>query len=114
MDITTLKVSWNVDADIKSFFDSTSHDWLIRFLGHRVADRRILRLVNCWLEAGVVEGGGWKVTEFGAAQGSSASPLLVNVFLHYALDLWVNVFKRNARGEIHYVRHADNFVVCAE
>jgi group II intron reverse transcriptase/maturase len=110
LDITTRKVNWIVDADIKSFFDSLSHDWLIRFLEHRIADRRILRLIKRWLKAGVIEEGKWKSTELGAAQGSSASPLLANVFLHYALDLWVAYFEREAKGEVHYVRYADDFV----
>jgi group II intron reverse transcriptase/maturase len=111
LDITTRQVNWIVDADIRSFFDSISHDWLIRFLEHRIADQRILRLVKLWLKAGVMEEGNWRSTELGAAQGSSASPLLANVFLHYALDLWVNVFAKEARGEVHYVRYADDFVV---
>jgi group II intron reverse transcriptase/maturase len=114
MDITTRKVSWVVDADIKSFFDSISHDWLIRFLEHRIADQRILRLIKHWLKAWVVEEGVWKGTELGAAQGSSISPLLANVFLHYALDLWVMVFIKRAKGEMYFVRYADDFVVCAQ
>jgi group II intron reverse transcriptase/maturase len=112
MDITTRKVSWIVDADIRSFFDSLSHDWLIRFLEHRIADPRVLRLIKLWLKAGVIEEGKWNSTELGAAQGSSASPLLANVFLHYALDLWVELFAKRARGEVHFVRYADDFVVC--
>jgi group II intron reverse transcriptase/maturase len=107
-------VNWVIDADIKSFFDSISHDWLIRFLERRIADQRILCLVEKWLKAGVMEEGNWKSTELGAAQGSSASPLLANAILHYALDLWVSDFAKGARGEINYVRYADDFIVCAQ
>jgi group II intron reverse transcriptase/maturase len=114
LDITTRRVNWVVDADIKSFFDSISHDWMVRFLEHRIADQRILRLIEQWLKAGVMEEGNWKSTEKGAAQGSSISPLLANVFLHYALDLWVSVFVKNARGEMYFVRYADDFVMCAQ
>lgn len=111
MDITARKVNWVVDADIRSFFDSMSHDWIIRFLEHRIADQRILRLVKQWLKAGVLDGGEWKSTELGAAQGSSISPLLANIYLHYVLDLWGVVFIKRARGEMYYVRYADDFVV---
>jgi group II intron reverse transcriptase/maturase len=114
MDITTRKVNWIVDADIQSFFNSISHDWLIRFLEHRIGDPRILRLIKLWLKAGVVEDGEWANTEVGSAQGSSASPLLANVFLHYALDLWVEKLAKEAKGEVHYVRYADDFVTCLQ
>ena len=114
LDITTRRVNWIVDADIRAFFDSISHDWMMRFLEHRIADPRILRLIEQWLKAGVLEGGEWRSTEFGAAQGSSASPLLANVFLHYALDLWVLNFAEKAEGEMYFVRYADDFVVCAQ
>jgi group II intron reverse transcriptase/maturase len=114
MDITVRRVNWVVDADIKSFFDSMSHDWIIRFLEHRIADQRILRLIEQWLKAGVLEDGVWNSTELGAAQGSSISPLLANIYLHYVLDLWVVVFIKMAKGEIFFVRYADDFVLCAQ
>ena len=106
------KVSWVLDADIRGFFDNIDHEWLLRFLGHRIADQRILRLVYKWLRAGVSEDGQWSRTTVGTPQGAVISPILANVFLHYVFDLWVNQWrKRYARGEVIVVRYADDFVM---
>jgi group II intron reverse transcriptase/maturase len=106
------KVNWVLDADIRGFFDAIDHGWLVKFLGHRIADRRVLRLVQKWLRAGVSEDGQWSKTEVGTPQGSVASPLLANVFLHYAFDLWVQQWRtRSATGDMIVVRYADDFVV---
>jgi RNA-directed DNA polymerase len=106
------KVGWVLDADIRGFFDNIDHEWLLRFLEHRIADRRILRLIRKWLRAGVSEDGQWSRTTVGTPQGSVISPMLANVFLHYVFDLWVNQWrKRHARGEVIVVRYADDFVM---
>jgi group II intron reverse transcriptase/maturase len=106
------KVNWILDADIGGFFDNLSHEWLGRFIEHRVADRRILRLIRKWLRAGVSEEGEWSKTEVGTPQGSVASPLLANIYLHYVFDLWVKHWRRHrARGEVIVVRYADDAVV---
>jgi group II intron reverse transcriptase/maturase len=109
--ITNRKVSWVLDADIRSYFDIIDHDLLISVLKRRIADPRILRLVKKWLKAGVMEDGVWSDTEVGSPQGAVISPLLANIFLHYVLDEWVQDFKAKARGEVHFVRYADDFVV---
>ena len=106
------KVSWVLDADIRGFFDAIDHEWLLTFVEHRIADRRILRLIRKWLRAGVSEDGQWSRTTVGTPQGSVISPILANVFLHYVFDLWVNQWrKRHARGEVIVVRYADDFVI---
>ncbi|MDR3134582.1 MAG: group II intron reverse transcriptase/maturase [Deltaproteobacteria bacterium] len=112
--ITTKKVSWVLDADITKFFDSISHEWMIRFLEHRIADKRVLALTRQWLDAGVMnESGELERAKYGTPQGGAISPLLANVFLHYALDMWVSVWsKKKAKGEIYFVRYADDFVGC--
>jgi RNA-directed DNA polymerase len=105
------KVNWVLDADIRDFFTSLDHSWLEKFLEHRIADRRLLRLVRKWVKAGVIEQGNWSATEVGAPQGASASPLLANVYLHYVLDRWVRQWRRrHARGDVVIVRFADDFV----
>ncbi len=110
--ITRRKVNWILDCDIRGFFDNLSHDWLLRFVQHRVADCRILRLIQKWLKAGVMEEGEWKDTEMGTPQGSVISPLLANIYLHYVFDLWVDVWRRKrARGEVVVVRYADDNVI---
>jgi group II intron reverse transcriptase/maturase len=110
--ITRKKVSWVLDADIRGFFDAIDHGWLMRFVAHRIADKRILRLVQKWLAAGVLEEGKWSVTEKGTPQGATISPLLANIYLHYVLDLWVQQWRRRlARGEVIIVRYADDFVL---
>ena len=106
------RVNWVLDADIRDFFTSIDHSWLVRFLEHRIADRRVLRLVQKWLSAGVIEDGKWSETERGTAQGASASPLLANVYLHYVFDLWAHEWRRrNAHGEVIIVRYADDYIV---
>jgi RNA-directed DNA polymerase len=110
--IARKKVSWVLDADIRGFFDNIDHGWLVKFLGHRIADSRIIRLIQKWLAAGVLEAGKWSPTEEGTPQGATASPLLANVYLHYVLDLWVQHWRKHqARGEVVIVRYADDFVL---
>jgi group II intron reverse transcriptase/maturase len=110
--ITRKKVNWILDCDIRGFFDNLSHDWLLKFVQHRVADRRILRLIQKWLNAGVLEEGEWKNTEMGTPQGSVISPMLANVYLHYVFDLWVEVWRKKcARGDVVVVRYADDNVL---
>jgi len=110
--INSTKVNWILDADIRSFFDTVSHDWLIRFLEHRIGDTRIIRLIRKWLKAGVLEDGIVTVSETGTGQGSVISPLLANVYLHYALDLWAERWRRReAGGDMIIVRYADDLVV---
>ena len=87
--IETRRVNWVLDADIQGFFDTLNHEWLVRFLGHRVADRRVVRLIQKWLRAGVLEDGQRRRSEIGTVQGGSISPLLANIYLHYVFDLWV-------------------------
>jgi len=106
------RVNWVLDADIRDFFTSLDHSWLERFLEHRIADKRVLRLVRKWLAAGVIEHGAWTACDEGVPQGASASPLLANVYLHYVLDLWADWWRRHyARGDVIVVRWADDFVV---
>lgn len=112
MAITKQKVNWILDADIRGFFDNISHEWLMKFLEHRIADRRMLRLLKKWLRAGVSEDGEWSPTRVGTPQGAVISPLFANVFLHYVLDLWIEQWrKRYARGVVIFVRYADDFVI---
>jgi RNA-directed DNA polymerase len=106
------KVSWVLDADIRGFFDNLDRGWLVKFLQHRVADRRVLRLIQKWLDAGVMEEGEWKDTERGTPQGSVISPLLANIYLHYVFDLWVDAWRKKfARGDVIVVRYADDNVL---
>ena len=105
------KVAWIVDADIQAFFDSIDHDWMMQFLGHRIADRRIQRLVSKWLKAGVIEDGRRIAAEKGTPQGAVISPLLANIYLHYVLDNWAHQWrKRHATGRVIMVRYADDSV----
>lgn len=107
--ITRTKVNYILDCDVRAFFDSVSHDWLVRFLEHRIGDPRVIRLIHAWLKAGVMEAGSWAATETGTPQGSVASPLLANVYLHYSFDLWAERWRhREARGNVIYVRYADD------
>jgi len=106
------KVNWVLDADIRSFFDTLDHEWLMKFVEHRIADPRVLRLLRKWLRAGVSEDGQWSRTPVGTPQGAVISPLLANVYLHYVLDQWVHSWReRRARGEVIIVRYADDFVM---
>jgi group II intron reverse transcriptase/maturase len=105
------KVSWILDADIRGFFDTLDHEWLMKFVEHRIADQRIVRHLKKWLNAGVLEDGTRTWSEVGTPQGGSISPLLANIYLHYVLDLWVAAWRRTkARGEVIIVRYADDFV----
>ena len=110
--ITRTKVNWILDVDIRSFFDSVSHDWLLRFVRHRVDDPRIIRLIHKWLKAGVMDDGAWAATDEGTPQGAVISPLLSNIYLHYVFDLWAQRWRRrHARGQVALVRYADDMVV---
>ncbi len=106
------KVNWVLDADIRGFFDNIDHEWMIKFLEHRIADKRVVRLIRKWLRAGVSEDGEWSKTTQGTPQGAVISPLLANIYLHYALDLWVRQWrKKYAKGDVIIVRYADDFVM---
>jgi RNA-directed DNA polymerase len=106
------KVNWVLDADIRGFFDNMNHEWTMQFVQHRVADNRILRLIQKWLKAGVMEDGRREETEIGTPQGAVISPLLANVYLHYVFDLWVEAWRKKvARGQVVVVRYADDLVV---
>jgi RNA-directed DNA polymerase len=106
------KVNWVLDADIQSFFDTMKHEWIVKFLEHRVADERVVRLIQKWLTAGVLEDGKRTRSEEGAVQGGSISPLLANVYLHYVFDLWTQRWRNQpGRGDVIVVRYADDFVV---
>jgi group II intron reverse transcriptase/maturase len=106
------KVNWVLDADVREFFTSLDHDWLEKFFEHRIADKRVLRLIRKWLNAGVIEEGNWSPTTEGAPQGASASPLMANVYLHYVFDLWASWWRsRYAHGDMIVVRFADDFIV---
>src|SRR6478609_2500703 len=110
--IESTKVNWILDADIRSFFDEISQDWLVRFLEHRIGDRRIIRQIQKWLKAGILEDGVLTVSERGTGQGAVISPLLANVYLHYVLDLWAERWRRReATGDMIIVRYADDFIV---
>ena len=110
--ITQRKVSWVFDADIRGFFDTLDHQWLMKFVEHRVADPRVLRFVRKFLRAGVSEDGQWSKTEVGTPQGAVVSPLLANIYLHYVLDLWVHWWRgHRARGEVYIIRYCDDFVL---
>ncbi|MDM8007549.1 MAG: group II intron reverse transcriptase/maturase [Phycisphaerae bacterium] len=110
--IQSRKVNWVLDADISSFFDTLDHQWLLKFVEHRIADPQVLRHIRKWLKAGVMEQGRRLVQEEGTPQGGSISPLLANIYLHYTLDLWADHWrKRPACGDVVIVRYADDFVV---
>jgi len=109
--IGTRKVNWVLDADIRRFYDTLDHGWLLKFIEHRIADRRVVRLIQKWLKAGVLEEGKRIQSEMGTVQGGSISPLLSNIYLHYVFDLWVQRWRRKqAGGEVIFVRFADDFV----
>jgi len=110
--LLTKKVNWVLDLDIRGFFDTIDHEWLVKFLEHRIADRRVVRLIQKWLNAGVLEDGKRMRVDEGTPQGGSASPLLANVYLHYAFDLWIQAWRRKrARGDVIVVRFADDIVL---
>jgi group II intron reverse transcriptase/maturase len=105
------RVNWILDLDLKSFFDNISHEKLVQLVGKRTADPRVLRLIQKWLKAGVMEDGVWSETEAGTPQGAVISPLLSNVYLHYVLDQWTDQWRQAARGEITIVRYADDAIL---
>src|ERR1700676_5807937 len=110
--IESKKVNWILDADIRSFFDEISQEWLVRFLEHRIGDRRIIHLIQKWLKVGILEDGIVSVSDRGTGQGSVISPLLANIYLHYGLDLWAERWRRHeATGDMIIVRYADDFIV---
>ena len=110
--LLTRKVNWVLDLDIRGFFDGISHEWLVRFVEHRIADRRVVRLIQKWMSAGVLEDGKHLRVEEGTPQGGSASPLLANSYLHYVFDLWVQAWRRKrAHGDVIVVRFADDIVL---
>jgi RNA-directed DNA polymerase len=110
--LLTRKVNWVLDADIRGFFDAIDHGWLVKFVEHRIADRRVVRLIQKWLNAGVLEDGTRRWSETGTPQGGSISPLLANVYLHYAFDLWIQRWRKTqAHGDVVVVRYADDFIV---
>ncbi len=110
--IRTKKVNWVLDADVADFFTSLDWGWLAKFLEHRIADKRVLRIIQKWLKAGIIENGSWAEYDAGTPQGATASPLLANVYLHYVFDLWAERWRRReARGDMVIVRYADDFIV---
>jgi len=107
------KVNYIVEADIKGFFDNVNHEWLIKFLEHDIADKKLIDLIKKFLEAGVMEDGKYLESERGTPQGNGASPILANIYLHYVLDNWFNVVvKRQSQGEAYLIRYCDDFVCC--
>lgn len=113
--VTRTKVNYILDCDVRSFFDSVSHDWLVRFVAHRIGDPGVIRLIRKWLKAGVMEDGEWSATEAGTPQGSVVSPTLANIYLHYSFDLWVERWRHlQARGNVVYVRYAKLTALKAE
>lgn len=112
MGITGRKVGWILDSDIRAFFDSVSHEWMVKFLEHRIADKRLIRLIRKWLKVGVIEDGRRQATERGTPQGAVISPMLANIYLHYVFDLWAHQWRRKqASGEVIVVRYADDIVL---
>jgi group II intron reverse transcriptase/maturase len=109
--ITRRRVNWVLDADIRGFFDTLDHGWLVRFIEYQIGDRRIVRLIKKWLRAGVLEDGKRIRSEQGTVQGGSVSPLLANIYLHYVFDLWLQQWRRQTRGDVIAVRYADDFIV---
>jgi group II intron reverse transcriptase/maturase len=110
--IMTKKVSWVLDADIRGYFDTIDHEWLVKFVQHRVTDQRVTRHIRKWMQAGVLEEGNKILPEEGVPQGGSICPLLANIYLHYVLDLWADQWRRKqARGDMIIVRFADDFIV---
>ena len=104
-----------IEADIKGFFDNVSHDWMLKFIGHRIADRKFQQLVEKFLKAGYMEEGTLYATEGGTPQGGVISPVLANIYLHYVLDLWIErKVKEESRGYVEMVRYADDFVICVQ
>ncbi len=113
LEVETGRIHYIVEADIRGFFDNVQHDWMMEFLGHRIADKRVLRYVKRFLKAGILEEGIFVETEEGTPQGGVISPVLANIYLHYSLDLWLTrSFVRTSEGRVRLIRYADDFVVC--
>jgi len=111
MGIKTQKINWILDVDLRKFFDTMQHEWMLKFIEHRIADQRIHRLIRKWLRAGVSEEGEWSETAVGTPQGAVISPLLANIYLHYVLDLWVKKWRKTrAHGDMIVIRYADDAV----
>jgi len=111
--IATKKVSFVLDVDIESFFDDMEHEWLIKFISHRIKDKRLLKYINSWLKAGVMEDGKLTATSTGSPQGGVISPTLANIYLHYVIDLWVSkVAVKEIKGEMYSFRYADDLLFC--
>lgn len=107
------KVNYVVEADIRKFFDNVDHEWLIKFLEHDIADRRLMEIIKKFLDAGIMEDGKWLDSEKGVPQGNGASPVLANIYLHYVLDLWFEIrVKRECKGDAYLIRYCDDFVCC--
>jgi group II intron reverse transcriptase/maturase len=110
--IVRSKVNWVLNVDIRGYFDAISHEWLVRFIEHRIADRRIVRLIQKWLKAGVLEDGKHIQSEMGSPQGASVSPLAANIYLHYVFDLWAHQWRqRHCQGDVRLTRYVDDIVV---
>lgn len=109
--ISKKKVNWVLDADIRGFFDAIDHDWLIKFVELRISDQRVIRHIQKWLKAGILEDNEWRRQEEGTPQGGIISPLLANIYLHYVFDLWAHQWRQRANGDVIIVRYADDFVV---
>ena len=110
--LTSRRINWILDADISAYFDTISHEWLKKFIEYRVGDKRLVALIEKWLQAGVMEDGSWRASEMGTPQGGVISPVLANIYLHYVFDQWANQWrKRRARGAMIMVRYADDIVV---
>jgi len=109
--LLTRKVNWVLDLDIRGFFDAIDHAWLVKFVEHRIADRRVVRLIQKWLNAGVLEDGKRMRVQEGTPQGGSASPLLANIYLHYVFDLWVQAWRKRRAHDVIVVRFADDIVI---
>lgn len=110
--ITEQRVNWIIDADIKGFFDEIDRDWLMKFIEHRIGDKRLLRLIQRWLNAGIIEETDWSDSGKGTPQGAILSPMLANLFLHYVLDLWFHQWRRrHCRGKCIIIRYADDFIL---
>jgi RNA-directed DNA polymerase len=105
------RVNWVLDADIRGYFDAISHEWLVKLVEHRIADQRVVRLIQKWLSAGVLEDGERVRSEAGTPQGGGISPLLANIYLHYVFDLWVRDWRRRVQGDVIVVRYADDIIV---
>ena len=112
MGISTRHIGWIVDADISAYFDTIDHDWMLKFLQHRIADKRLLRLITKWLKAGIIEDGKRIASERGTPQGAVISPLLANIYLHYVFDTWAQHWRKHqAGGDIILIRYADDSVI---